>query len=934
VFNNADCDDNNFMYLDADGDSFGSNIKVACGVYNNNDCDDNQLQYQDADGDGFGRNVYVACGVINNADCDDNNFMYLDADGDSFGSNIKVACGVYNNNDCDDYQFQYQDADGDGFGRNVLVACGVLNNADCDDNNFMYLDADGDSFGSDIKVACGVYNNNDCDDHQFQYKDADGDGFGGNVLVACGVTNNADCDDNNYMYQDLDGDSFGSDVKVACGVYNNNDCNDNQWQYQDADGDGFGKNVAVACGVTNNSDCDDNYVQYLDADGDGFGSATYIACGGVNNSGDCDDSNRDIHNTFTFYTDADGDGYGAINAAPQLLCAVNATTPPAANLSPYNTDCNDNDSLTVAGPSIDFQPASTFICAASGSTASFAVVTSMTNPTYEWQYRVITKTNANPTWITITSANAGAVYTNYTSATLAVTKTTTLPATGTEYRVMVSGGCGSITSNAATMAIITTVKAGTISSATSVCLGNDITLTLTKYAGTSFQWQSAPISTTAAPGTFTNIPGATGTSYTIVGTTNATDKSYRVLVTNSCNNSTATSPTKTIKVDPISVPGNIISGGGVVCFGSNGTLKVTGNVGKIQWEYSTDGENYTNAPMAATGQTVPFGTTSTSSTKSSYLVTGIASELYFRAKVTSGTCSASYTVPVHYTFGNAAIAGTISTENPTLCTGTGTSLTLSEAVGVVTWQKATNLATPVWTSIANSNALSLATGALSVSTAYRALVSIGTCSTVSSNIVVVNVVAKPVAKPLGANTTSPTGATALTAICTNSSVEKTLTIGAGYSGLIQWQLSTTSATAGFADIDGANSPTYTITNASDGANYYRVKMYNTCGVEVFGAAKVVYYKDCTLAKANSKVPFVVAAYPNPYTENFNLRVTTSSEDTVGVSIFDMTGRLIEKRIVVPAERDDLQIGNNLPSGVYNIVVTRGSEAKTLRVIKR
>ncbi len=303
VLNNGDCNDNQLQYLDADGDGFGSVIIVGCGVQNNSDCNDNQIQYLDADGDGYGSNTAVACGVTNNSDCNDNQLQYLDADGDSFGSMIIVGCGVQNNSDCNDNQIQYLDADGDGYGSNTAVACGVTNNSDCNDNQLQYLDADGDSFGSMIIVACGVQNSSDCNDNQIQYLDADGDGFGSNTAVACGVTNNSDCNDNQLQYLDADGDSFGSMIIVACGVQNSSDCNDNQIQYLDADGDGYGSNTAVACGVTNNSDCNDNQLQYLDADGDSFGSMIIVGCGVTNNS-DCNDNQIQ-------YLDADGDGFGA-----------------------------------------------------------------------------------------------------------------------------------------------------------------------------------------------------------------------------------------------------------------------------------------------------------------------------------------------------------------------------------------------------------------------------------------------------------------------------------------------------------------------------------------------------------------------------------------------------------------------------------------------
>jgi len=83
-----------------------------------------------------------------------------------------------------------------------------------------------------------------------------------------------------------------------------------------------------------------------------------------------------------------------------------------------------------------------------------------------------------------------------------------------------------------------------------------------------------------------------------------------------------------------------------------------------------------------------------------------------------------------------------------------------------------------------------------------------------------------------------------------------------------------------------------------------------------------------------KAPMVVKAYPNPYSESFNLDMTTSSVEKVGVAIYDMTGKLIEQREVNADEVSGLQVGDRFPSGVYSVIVTQGTEVKTLRVIKR
>ncbi len=43
--------------------------------------------------------------------------------------------------------------------------------------------------------------------------------------------------------------------------------------------------------------------------------------------------------------------------------------------------------------------------------------------------------------------------------------------------------------------------------------------------------------------------------------------------------------------------------------------------------------------------------------------------------------------------------------------------------------------------------------------------------------------------------------------------------------------------------------------------------------------------------------FNAVVYPNPYTETFHLSLNTVSEDKVGIVVYDMTGRLIERREV-------------------------------------
>jgi Leucine-rich repeat (LRR) protein len=84
---------------------------------------------------------------------------------------------------------------------------------------------------------------------------------------------------------------------------------------------------------------------------------------------------------------------------------------------------------------------------------------------------------------------------------------------------------------------------------------------------------------------------------------------------------------------------------------------------------------------------------------------------------------------------------------------------------------------------------------------------------------------------------------------------------------------------------------------------------------------------------NADAEFNAVAYPNPFAESFNIDVQTASSEIIIIKTYDMVGRLLETRQLDAADQTD-QIGSHFPSGVYNLVVTQGDHAKTLRVVKR
>ena len=86
--------------------------------------------------------------------------------------------------------------------------------------------------------------------------------------------------------------------------------------------------------------------------------------------------------------------------------------------------------------------------------------------------------------------------------------------------------------------------------------------------------------------------------------------------------------------------------------------------------------------------------------------------------------------------------------------------------------------------------------------------------------------------------------------------------------------------------------------------------------------------------SNVKVNFSATAYPNPFANNFMIDVKTRNESAVSLKVYDMIGRLVEQRSVSVSNLETTPIGDNYPSGVYNVIVTQGENVKTVRVVKR
>jgi hypothetical protein len=531
-------------------------------------------------------------------------------------------------------------------------------------------------------------------------------------------------------------------------------------------------------------------------------------------------------------------------------------------------------------------------------------------------------TNGGVAWTTVTGTTA-------TVASGALINATTAPTVVTfKATVTLAGGaCGSVvTEQVYPVTVLPAAKGGVVAvndtSLLTVCSGGTKALKVTGYLG-NIQWQK---STTSATLGFASITDATTSTYTSESITQNTW--FRAVAKNGDCAVTALSNAIAITVStPVTVGAITAAATGLCPTNTGTTLTLSGAVGVISWSKSTDYTAVTPTWTTVTGALATLATGTLTTTTA------------FRAKLVSGSCL-DYTTPIVVTVKPSTTA-TVSGTASTLCSGLTTSLTVADyGSGTIQWQKATTL-TGTYANVTTGTGMTSATygtPALTATTYFRALVtnSEGCSSGTSRYTVTINplAAAKTITGSVIANTTP-------TAICIGAS--QTLTMATGSVGTIQWQWAAgTSTSSVWNDIPNANTATLAASNyvpvigTAITATYYRVKMTNTCSTGVNSATIAVFYKNCAspFREIITKEKFNAIAYPNPFTANFDLAISTSSAENVEVKVYDMIGKLINKMEVSPSKVAGLQIGDRYPSGVYNVIVSQGTEVKTLRVIKQ
>lgn len=236
---------------------------------------------------------------------------------------------------------------------------------------------------------------------------------------------------------------------------------------------------------------------------------------------------------------------GAYDVIVTGLCG-NATAPAAT--------------LTVNQPvNISAQPQAQSVCV--GAPVTFSVTASASGPlTYQW------RKNGNNL--------AGA-----TAASYALAAATTDDAG--VYDVSVTGACGNVVSDNASLTVKTPVSLTAQPVSQTVCAGAPVSFSVTA-SGTgplTYQWRKNNV----------NLPGATGSVYQIAAASAVEAGAYDVSVTGACGN--VTSPAATLNIN--SAPSIVLQPSAqAVCPGGSATFSAAANgspAPAVQWQSSSDG---------------------------------------------------------------------------------------------------------------------------------------------------------------------------------------------------------------------------------------------------------------------------------------------------------------------------------------------------------
>ncbi len=403
------------------------------------------------------------------------------------------------------------------------------------------------------------------------------------------------------------------------------------------------------------------------------------------------------------------------------------------------------------------------------------------------------------------STDGGLTYNNIAGANSNVLSFTTASTdNGKEYRAVFTNACGSAFSQAAILTINSAPVISTQPTSETICAGSSTSFfaNAPSSPGSTIQWQ---VSTDGI--TFSNVPGATGSTLSFVTAVTDNGKAYRAVFLNTCGSSFTTMAYLTVSsaISITSSPSNQS-----VCAGATANFSVaaTGSPAPtIQWQVSTNGGVTFNNIAGATSATYSFTAT-------------VANDASIYQAVLVNACGTSFTTPALLSV-NTPFTVTTSPTSQTVCAGSAvTFLCGSTSSPAIQWQRSTD------GGVTFSNIAGATSGSYNFTTAvtdngsiYRAqFVSVcGTSYTTVALLTVSNSAPIVITSP-SAQTVCPGTAATFNAAALSVPIPT-----------VQWQVSTNGGVT-FNPIAGATNTTFSFTtSAADNGKLYRAQFANVCG---------------------------------------------------------------------------------------------------------
>ncbi|MDR1793594.1 MAG: T9SS type A sorting domain-containing protein [Bacteroidales bacterium] len=388
----------------------------------------------------------------------------------------------------------------------------------------------------------------------------------------------------------------------------------------------------------------------------------------------------------------------------------------------------------------------------------------------------------------------------------------------TQYRLksISDFGCGTVYSNSVTINVYAPLNAGIIAGSQTICYSTIPTQFSfsTSPSGANnlytYQWQNS-----IDNNNFTNISGATSTTYQAI---TLTDTSYyRVVVYSTTCGSVDTSNRITVTVRPQLIAGQI-AGNDTICYNTAPNLltniqNCSGGdaVYSYQWQNSTDSVTFNNISSA---------------TNQNYQPPTLTQTTFYRLCYTSGNnCGTVYSNIIKVKVYPQIISPIIDSSQ-TICHNTIPNAVFIQTTAVGgngifanQWQY---LNGNIWTNIVGQTGNIYQPSKLTTTTQYRLRSSSdAVCGTVFSNTITINVY-----PPLEAGIITGTQSICYNTIPTQF-LFSTSSSGAGNIYTYQWQNSIDNSN--FTNISGATNTTYQAGNLTD-TNYYRIIVHSSiCG---------------------------------------------------------------------------------------------------------